>query len=326
MNTSKVQDLPLREYFPQSSSIAYGCMGLGGTWDDTPITVEDRKQAEAVVEAALEAGINFFDHADIYTRGKAEAVFGEILSRRKDLRDQLILQTKAGIRLADAPPRYDWSPEWLRHRLEQSLKSLKVEQIDIWLLHRPDPLAEPEAVAALFHELQAEGKVRHFGVSNMNQHQIEYLQRYLNIPLIVNQLEISLAKLDWLNEGVLVNAPQDRSAHFPAGLLEYSRAKGMQIQSWGSLANGQFSGRILETSLPTAQATTALVKELSEAYQTSPEGILLSWIIRHPARIQPVIGTTNPQRIRACAPENIVELNREDWYRLFLIARGDRLP
>ncbi|WP_293385820.1 aldo/keto reductase family oxidoreductase [Natronospirillum sp.] len=303
-------------------------MGLGGDWNNSAPGSAEHLQAEAAVEAALEAGITVFDHADIYTRGKAEAVFGDLLKRRPDFRQRMILQSKCGIRFADAsgPQRFDFSPEWIRTSVENSLKRLNTDYLDILLLHRPDPLMEPEPVAELFQALQEEGKVLHFGVSNMQQHQMRFLRSHMVSPLVVNQLELSLTALDWINHQVDFNTGRGADTTFPSGTLEFCRQQGIQLQAWGCLSQGRLTGRDVSQEVESVQNTAQLVERLAEQHNTSREAIVLAWLQRHPAGIQPVIGTTNPERIAACAQSSEVTMSREEWYQLFVTARGEPLP
>lgn len=319
---------PLASALPGASALVYGCMGLGGPWDASAIDAEHIRHAHAAVDAALEAGINFFDHADIYTRGKAEQVFGEVLKQRPALREQIYLQSKCAIRFQDeaGPKRYDFSAAWIKHSVDGILARLGVDYLDTLLLHRPDPLMQPEEVAEVFGALKASGKVHHFGVSNMHGQQLAFLQRYLDAPLVVNQIEISLQQLGWLDEGALAGNPLGQHLNFTAGTLEYCQLNKVQIQAWGSLCRGNFSGRDLSEQTGEIQATAKLVHQLAEKYQVSTEAIVLAWLMRHPTAVQPVIGTTQPQRILACAQASQVLMSREDWYALYVAARGAELP
>lgn len=305
----------------------YGCMGLGGNWDAEPLTAGDIAGAEAAIEAALDAGITMFDHADIYRNGKAEAVFGEVLSRAPGLRERIVLQTKCGIRPADGdrPGIYDLRGPSILQRVEESLARLRTDVLDVLLLHRPDPLADPEDIAKALMSLHEQGIVRHFGVSNMNAAQIAHLQAHLGVPLVASQLEMSLHRRDWVEDGVLVNTPESAATGFPTGTVEHCRRNEISLQAWGPLAQGRFTGR-QETA--TERATAQLVADLAEAKGTSPETIVLWWLQRHPARIAPVIGSANPERIRACrdAVQREPELAHEEWYRLWITARGAALP
>lgn len=320
--------LPLANYLPNVSALAYGCMGLGGTWDDAPITNVHIEQANDCVNTALESGINFFDHADIYTLGKAEQVFGQVLRERPELRKQIYIQSKCGIRFADAkgPKRYDLSADWIKASVEGSLKRLNTDYLDVLMLHRPDPLMQPEEIANAFTELKHEGKVLHFGVSNMQHHQIAFLQQALDEPLVANQIEASLLKQDWVDEGIYAGNSEGRDINFTSGTLEYCRQQKMQLQSWGSLAQGLYSGRDVKGESDAVQRTSRLVASLADVYSTSPEAIVLAWLMRHPAQLQPVIGTTDCARIAASCQAMNIQLSREHWYALYESAKGYELP
>ena len=296
-----------------TASLIYGCMGLG----------DDLAVAEATVGAALEIGITSFDHADIYGMGKAEAVFGELLARSPELRGRIELQTKCGIRLAEGI--YDLRGASILQRVEESLQRLRTDYVDVLLLHRPDPLGDPGEIAEALASLQRQGLVRRFGVSNMSHQQIAHLQARLDMPLVANQLEMSLHRRDWVEAGVLVNTAEAAANGFPLGTLEHCVANGIALQAWGPLAQGRYSG------LPQTGAdrvTADLVASMAGAKGTTPETILLWWLQRHPAQIAPVIGTTNPERIRACrdAATGATALTHEEWYELWITARGRPLP
>ncbi|WP_419833641.1 aldo/keto reductase [Endozoicomonas atrinae] len=320
--------IPLTIFLPEASRIAAGCMGLGGDWDNSPVSKDHMMQAHQFLDSALESGINFFDHADIYTRGKAEQVFGGVLAERPGLREDIFLQSKCGIRFAEGrvPNRYDFSQDWILHSVENSLTRLNTDYLDLLLLHRPDPLMQPEEVAEAFHQLQKDGKVKHFGVSNMNGHQIKYLQSFLDQPIVVNQLQMSLTHLDWLDEGVLVNHAEGQAVSFTPGTVEYCRSHNIQLQAWGCLSKGVFTGKDIHGEPDFIQETASLVNAFSEELGVSREAIVLAWLMRHPAGIQPVIGTTNAQCIKACREAEDIELNREQWYQLYVSARGLMLP
>ncbi|ALC82135.1 MULTISPECIES: aldo/keto reductase [Bacillus] len=324
----KITTLKKREI--TDNRLVLGCMGFGGNWDSSPISNEDIVKAEQAIDAALAAGITMFDHADIYRMGKAEEVFGNILASKPGLREQIIVQSKCGIRFEDegGPFRYDFSKEHILTSVDRILQRLQTEYIDILLLHRPDPLMEPEEVAEAFQQLKSSGKVRHFGVSNMNKAQIQLLQAYCNDPIIVNQLEMNLRKLDWVDHGVLVNHESGAASHFSDGLLEHCILNDIQIQGWSPLANGIYSGNEIENMNEADKQTKELVKKLASEKETSIEAIILGWLMRHPAKIQPVIGTTNPDRIRNCrdAIRQSELMTREEWYSLYVSARGAKLP
>lgn len=323
--------LPLVQRGVATSRLVLGCMPFGGGWNTEPITREDTLTAERAVDAAREIGISMFDHANIYTRGKAEQVFGTILKNQPDLREQIVIQSKCGIRFADddGPGRFDFSKEHILASVDASLGRLGIEYLDILLLHRPDPLVEPDDVAEAFGALKAAGKVRYFGVSNMSVGQIRFLQQALPDQLAVNQLEMSLARLDWLDQGVHVNQKAGVDVNFADGLMEYCQSERIQIQAWGPLAQGRFSGRALKDDEPeTIRQTAALITQMAQAKATTPEAIVLGWLMRHPAMIQPVVGTTNAKRIRACADAEAqaAAMTREEWYTLYVSARGQNMP
>ncbi len=319
------------------SRLAYGCMKIGGAWDHTPLTDEIRRDAGAVVGAALDAGINFFDHADIYTCGKSETVFGRILQETPGLRDRVVLQSKVGIRfpndayLSGEPARYDFSRAHILRSTEAILRRLQTDRLDILLLHRPDPLCEPAEVAAAFDELHTAGKVRHFGVSNHNPAQIDLLRQHVRQPLVVNQLEFSLAQPALVTEGFSVNqAGAGAVSGLATGVLDYCRMHGILVQPWSPVGGGRLLRAAAApapgaASDPLAAAAT-LVAELAAAKGTTAEAILLAWILRHPAGMQPVIGTTRAERVRASAPADDIELSREEWYALLAAARGKNVP
>lgn len=316
----------LKDYFADASRLVYGCMGLGGNWDASPVTAAHISQAQDVIETALDSGITVFDHADIYTFGKAEQAFGLVLKNEPSLREKMILQSKCAIRFADdaGPKRYDFSAAWITSSVEDILQRLNIEQLDVLLLHRPDPLMELEEVATTISDLQASGKIKHLGVSNMHGHQINYLQSALGTPVVANQLEMSLAFRDWLEDGITTNSQHNRQMGYAPGTLEYCMMNNVQLQAWGSLAQGKYSGGNAEFEEDVA--TAALVSSLAAQYGVSAEAIVLGWLMRHPANIQPVIGTTNTDRIRSCVQANTVRLSREHWYALLEAARGNDVP
>ncbi|WP_379128178.1 aldo/keto reductase family oxidoreductase [Paenibacillus sp. sgz500958] len=321
--------LPFHKRGIPASRIALGCMGFGGGWDREPITAENIKQGHEAVDAALSIGINMFDHADIYTRGKAEKVFGAVFKERPGLREQIILQSKCGIKLmepGESSNVFDFSAGHIISSVDGTLSRLGVEYLDILLLHRPDPLMDPEEVAEALSRLKCSGKVRHFGVSNMSAAQIKLLQFYSDEPLIVNQLKMSLYEIDWLNAVISVNRNDSKDVAFPEGTIEHCRMENIQIQAWGPLAQGLFSGRPLDGQPENIINTAAMVKAMAAEKGTTPEAIVLAWLMTHPAAIQPVIGTVNPQRIAACGDADKLELSRREWYDLFVSSRGNRLP
>lgn len=316
---------------PSSGRLIYGCMGLGGPWAADDYGTAEIDQAAAVIEAARGIGITLFDHADIYGKGKTEAVFGEVLSRSAGLRESIQLQTKCGIRLGEQglATHYDLSREAIVERVEGSLARLRTDYVDVLLLHRPDPLADVHEVADAVGQLMADGKVRRLGVSNMSAAQIGFLQDVLGTPIVADQLEMSLLKRAWLESTVLVNHGDGSGSSFPHGTLEYCIAHGIELQAYGSLARGRYTGAPSTTPTVAADAdTAAVISGLAAAQGTTREAVLLGWLMKHPARISPVIGTTNVDRIAACAnaAQAAEALTRADWYRLWIAARGAELP
>lgn len=322
--------MPLSQRGIQTSRLVLGCMSLGGGWNRNPIGQGEIREAETAIDAALAHGISMFDHANIYTMGKAEQVFGEVLKNRPALREQIILQSKCGIRFSDesAPGRFDFSKGHILESVDGILQRLNTPYLDILLLHRPDPLMEPEEVAEAFGILKAAGKVRYFGVSNMSASQIRFLQQALPDLLAVNQLEMGLHHLHWLDQGVHVNQNAGTAVNFAEGLIEYCQLQRIQIQAWGPLSQGRFTGRSVENEPPHIQQTAALVAKLANEKGTTAEAIVLGWLMRHPAMIQAVIGTINPQRIAACADaeQQAGLMTREEWYTLYVSARGAPMP
>ena len=305
----------------EGSRIVFGCMTLP----------EDTRAAVTSIRAALDEGINVFDHADIYGRGQREATFSAVWSEMPGLRDKIVLQSKCGIRFRGmpaptSPGRYDFSREHILQSVEGSLQRLKTDYLDILLLHRPDPLVEPEEVAEAFTALKQGGKVRYFGVSNHTGPQIDLLRRTLPDPLVANQMELNLLHSHLINAGVITN--QDNPA-WPVrgeGTLEYCRLHDMTLQAWSPLARGYLSGNLPANADERTVKAAEVVAQTAAAKGVSREAIVLAWLLRHPARMQVVIGTTNPARIKACCQATEVPLSREEWYTLFIAGRGGPLP
>jgi predicted oxidoreductase len=307
------------------SRIGYGCMQIGGAWDDTPLTDSIRQTALRSVQTALDLGINFFDHADIYCNGKSEEVFADLWKESPHLRQQIYLQTKCGIRFGPPLHRFDFSYEHIINSVEASLRRLQTDYIDVLLLHRPDPLVEPEEVARAFDELSRAGKVRWFGVSNHTAAQMELLRNSLDQPLVANQVEFNVVHTHMLDEGILFNQYNPRLAR-NEGTMEYCRLHNITLQAWGPLASGRLTGRPRRDEKEYVQNVANRVAQMAAEKGVSAETILIAWILRHPAHIQPLPGTTNPERIRAAAEAEGVSLTREEWYSLFVPGRGEQLP
>ena len=306
-----------------STRIIYGCMNLGNNKNRSNLT-EGKMKIEAVktINAALEQGINFFDHADIYGRGKSEEMFSEIWKVHSGLREKIFLQSKCGIRFEgdpdhNSPHRFDFTYEHIVSSVERSLKRLKTDYLDILLLHRPDPLVEPEEVAKVFNDLNIHGKVKYFGVSNHTGYQIDLLKKYVDQPIIVNQLEFNLIHSDLINAGIITNQRNPKEFIRGEGILDYCRINDITIQAWSPLALGSFSEN---------RSLMRVISEIALNRNISKEAVVTAWLLRHPAKIQPVIGTRRPDRIAAICEADSIEITRDEWYKLFIAGRDKDLP
>ncbi|HTL57471.1 MAG TPA: aldo/keto reductase [Candidatus Limnocylindrales bacterium] len=303
----------------RSSRLAYGCWRVAGTWDPAEVKGENRAAGQRAILAAYEAGYTLFDNADIYCGGEAERILGSVLKEVSGMRDRVLIASKCGIRPAGSPQpgspqRYDFSAEHIRYSCEQSLKRLGIEQIDLYMLHRPDYLADPEEVAKAFTDLKAAGKVRYFGVSNFRPSLVTALQVACSLPLVVHQIEISLAKLD----------------AFTDGTLDQCLIEKITPMAWSPLAAGLIgagASRLLP-SQKTYQVDKflAALDGLAKERGASRVAVALAWLLKHPSKIQPIVGSISPERIRDAAKADQLELTREEWYRLLLAARGEPLP
>jgi predicted oxidoreductase len=300
-------------------------MGIGGSWDRSPLTAKEQSHSFDAIHSALEHGINLFDHADIYKFGKAEEAFGRFIAQSPEVRDSIYIQSKCGIRLPEAgiTKQYDFSTEWVETSVNGILSRLNTEYLDVLLMHRPDPLVEWEELANTLNSLHQAGKINHIGVSNMSATQITRLQTYLNVPIVCNQLEMSLAKSDFVKQGISLPYSQ---AQYVAGTVEHCDEHNIQLQAWGCISQGQYSERGLESENATTRNTAQYVAQLAADYQVSSEAIVLAFLMRHPSNIQPVIGTANPARIKACTDACDVVLTREQWYKLLELSLGHEVP
>ena len=290
-------------------TIAVGCMRISNM----------SKESMAVfINTAIENGAYFFDHADIYDGGKCESLFGEVVS--PSLRDKLIIQTKCGI----VPGKmFDFSYEHIIRSAEESLKRLKTDYIDVFLLHRPDALVEPEEVARAFDELKASGKVRAFGVSNQNPYQIQLLQNSLDMPLCVNQLQFGIMHTPMIQAGINVNMYNDSAIGRDGGVLDYCRLKKITVQPWSPVQYGFFEGCFIDNEkFPELNRT---MDEIAGGYGVNKNTIAFAWILRHPAKMQPVTGTTNVDRLKDYIKATEISLTREEWYDIYRAA-GNILP
>lgn len=294
----------------QGSEIALGCMRIA------QMNIEE---VESLVKTSMECGINFFDHADIYGKGKSEEIFGDVLLREPSLREKMIIQTKCGIR----PGFYDFSKEHIVKSVEESLKKLKTDYVDSLLLHRPDTLMEPEEVAEAFSKLHKEGKVKYFGVSNHNPMQIELLNKYLNNKIVINQFQFSIMHTGIIDNGLNVNMKIDPSIDRDGSILEYCRLKDITIQAWSPFQYGFFEGVFLDNDK--FPELNKKIDEIAKENRVSNTAIAIAWILRHPAKIQTIVGTTNKKRIQDIARASEIEITRQQWYEIYRAA-GNKLP
>ena len=316
---------------PEVSRLAYGCAALAGPWEAGELTPERRQRAARALEAALEAGIDHFDLADVYAYGRAEQAFSAIWELDAALRSRVVVQSKCGVvrLLGDANRArtyYDASRDHILAAARASCKRLAVDYLDLLVLHRPDVLMEPEEVAAAFDRLHAAGEVRHFGVSNYSAAQVELLATALDRPLVVNQLQVSLAHPDLIDDTVVVNDAHPERAVRGFGTLQYCMQEGITVQAWAPLGAGRL---VRDDPAPPGSRLAAVRRELAalaHARGVAPAAVAIAWILRHPARIQPILGARTPEEIQAAAPAVDLELTREEWYRLFNASRGAPVP
>jgi predicted oxidoreductase len=303
----------------QSSRLAYGCWRIAGTWDSSAVNADAELQGMKAVFTAYETGYTLFDHADIYCDGVAETVFGKVLKEVSGMRARILIASKCGIRKQcdpnpDSPFRYEFTAEHIISSCEQSLKRLGTDMIDIYQLHRPDYLMDPAEVAGAFDKLKGAGKVREFGVSNFRPSQLTALQKACSMPLIVHQVEISLANL----------------SVFEDGTLDQCLAEKITPLAWSPLAGGLL-GDGAKALLPWQEGyrtkpINAALELIAKARGATRTAVALAWLLRHPSHIIPIVGSTNPANIRQAAKADALELTRDEWYRLLEAARGERLP
>ncbi|WP_366292282.1 aldo/keto reductase [Paenibacillus sp. AN1007] len=290
--------------------VAVGCMRINSL---------DRKDAEHFVRSAMEIGANFFDHADIYGTGTCEEIFADAVQMNPQVRENLILQSKCGIRKG----MFDFSKEHILNSVDGILQRLRTEYLDVLLLHRPDALVEPEEVAEAFNQLEREGKVRHFGVSNQNPNQIALLKKYVKQPLVANQLQMSITNTTMIDSGINVNMENDAAVNRDGSILDYCRLHDITIQPWSPFQYGFFEGVFLgNEKFPELNAK---IDEIAAKYGVSNTTIAIAWLLRHPAQMQPVTGTMNIERLQDCVKASEVHLTRPEWYEIYRAA-GNVLP
>lgn len=294
-------------------SIILGCMRMPS------LSV---KEAETIIDTALNLGINFFDHATCYGRGEAETRFGDAFSDMKVRREDVFIQSKCG--LCFERNEFDWTKENIVESVDAILQRLKLDYLDSLLLHRPDLIFEPEQVADAFDILEKSGKVRYFGVSNVPTMQMELLKKYVKQPLVFNQLQFSLDQSQLIDQALYVNnLTTERSIDRDNGTLDYCRLHDITVQAWSPLQKGFFKGCFVDD--PELPELNKALQELAEKYNVSKTAIAIAWILRHPAKMQAIAGTMNPEHLKDIATASNVELTHNEWYKLYL-ASGKMLP
>ncbi|MFT6927106.1 MAG: putative oxidoreductase [Psychromonas sp.] len=294
----------------QVPTVAIGCMRMSKL---------KKSEAQNFIKTAMDEGANFFDHADIYGKGESEKIFSDAINMNSTIREKIILQSKCGIK----PGQYDFSKEYILQSVDGILKRLKTDYLDAFLLHRPDALMEPEEVAAAFDILESNGKVRNFGVSNHNPMQIQLLQKSVKQPIITNQLQFSITNATMISNGINVNMLNESAVGRDGNVLDFCRLNDITIQPWSPFQFGFFEGVFLGNK-KFSQLNKKL-SEIAEKYNVSDTAIALAWILRHPAKMQPVIGTMNTKRLKECCKAVDIYLTRTEWYEIYCAA-GNKLP
>lgn len=291
--------------------IASGCMRMNGL---------DEKQAASFIEKALSLGVNFFEHADIYGKGECEKIFSKAIDMKPSVREKIILQSKCGI----VPGKmYDLSKEYILKSVDEILKRLQTEYLDVLALHRPDALVEPEEVAEAFRILKESGKVRHFGVSNHKPLQMELLRKYLDEPLVTDQLQFSITNSSMVENGLEVNMTTKGAVDRDGSVLDYCRFHDITIQTWSPFQYGFFEGVFLNNEK--FPELNQILEEIAIRYEVTPTTIATAWILRHPAHMQVIAGTMNEKRLEEICKASEITLSREEWYQIYLAA-GHMIP
>ena len=293
-----------------ASAIALGCMR---------ITSLDEKGVDSMIDCALQNGVNFFDHADIYGGGECEKIFGDYLKRHAGARERMIIQTKCAIH----DGQFDFSKEHILRSVEGSLSRLGVDYVDFLLLHRPDTLMEPDEIAEAFDKLESSGKVLNFGVSNHNPMQIQLLKTAVKQPLCVDQLQFSVTEAGMVTSGMNVNMKNPESIMHDGSMLEYARINKITIQAWSPFQHGFFKGSYIDN--PEFPELNAKLSEIGEKYGLTKTGVATAWMLRHPANMQVIAGTMNCSRLTEICKGADVTLTRSEWYEIYRAA-GHCLP
>ena len=286
--------------------------------------IEDKsvKEVEELVETALSVGINAFDLADIYGRGRCEELLGLVLKNRPDLREKMWIQSKCGIRIEEFTY-FDFSKDYIIKSVDGILQRLKIDHLDSLLLHRPDALMESDQVAEAFDLLYKQGKVRDFGVSNQNPMMMELLKKDVKQPLAVNQLQLSAAFTPGFESGFHVNMEDSQAAMRDGSIFEYCKLHDVVIQAWSVLQFGYFKGNFVGNEK--FQQLNQVLNRLALKYSVNPSAIAIAWVLRYPAKMQAVVGTTNPKHLREVSQAANFSLTRKEWYEIYLAA-GNNLP
>lgn len=282
-----------------------------------------QKDLETLLETALEVGINVLDIADCYGAGKCESILGDLFVQRKDLRDKFFVQSKCGIRSDADFTWFDYSKEHIQEAVDASLARMKTDHMDSLLLHRPDALMEPEEIAEAFEILHKEGKVLNFGVSNFNPMMMEMLRKFVPFPIAANQVQLSCAFTPMIDAGFNVNMQHDKAVMRDGGVLEYCHMNDIVVQAWSSLQYGFFEGVFLRSDK--YPKLNKVLDRIAEEKGVTNTAVALAWILRYPAKMQAVIGTTKPVRVREAALAADITLSRKEWYEIYLSA-GNKLP
>lgn len=295
------------------SRLILGCMRMPA------LSVED---AANMIQTAYDLGINFIDHATCYGDGEAETRFGDAIALTSVKREDLIIQSKCGLRFDKQI--FDWRKSNIIESVDGILKRLKMEYLDVLLLHRPDLLYDPEQIAEAFDELETAGKVRHFGVSNTMPMQIELLKKHVKQPLKINQLQLSLEQSQLIDQDLYMNNKStDMSIMRDGGALDYCRLNDITIQAWSPLQHGMFKGMFIDN--PEFPEMNKVLGELADQYGVTKAAIAIAWILRHPAKMQVIAGTMNPVHLTEIAEACKIDLTHEEWYKLYL-SSGKFLP
>jgi predicted oxidoreductase len=317
-----MKTIPLGPTDLQVTRLCYGAMRISGSWDKDKVDAAAIERGIKSLESAVEAGYTFIDHADIYGDTTCEMIHGLALKKHPEWREQLVVATKCGIRFEDEPPgtphRYDFSGEHIRWSIDESLKRLQLDRVDLYQLHRPDWLAEPDEIAQALIDIHQAGKVRYFGVSNFRPSLVSALQAALPFPLVSNQVEISLLRLD----------------SFEDGTLDQCLEKKMTPMAWSPLAGGRLGPAIDDKApLPGEDNPKAaivmrlrpLLASIAKEYGVTPLAVLMAWLMRHPSKIIPIVGSVRAEAIKDAAQADTFTLDRDNWYRILRVARGQKL-